>query len=177
MRCRAIRLRPEFAREWIAGHLWPTENVWLGVSVEDRKHGLPRIDVLRSIPARVRFLSVEPLLEDIGPIDLTGIHWVIVGGESGPKARPFNLAWAQSIVGQCKAAGVACFVKQLGAYAVDNVSDASGWRADRLGEWPAETRISQRLPGEPWHRIHLIDHAGADPSEWPCDLRVREFPC
>ena len=60
-------------------------NVWLGVSVENRKHGVPRISVLREIEASVRFLSIEPLLEDIGEIDLTGIHWAIVGGESGPK--------------------------------------------------------------------------------------------
>ena len=63
-------------------------HIWWGVSVEDRRYGLPRIEHLRRAPARVRFLSVEPLLEDLGTINLDGIHWVIVGGESGPGARP-----------------------------------------------------------------------------------------
>jgi len=86
-------------------------NVWAGASVEDRK-AIPRIDVLRRIPAAVRFLSVEPLLDDLGPLDLTGISWVIVGGESGPGSRPLDVAWVRSIVGQCKAASVPVFVKQ-----------------------------------------------------------------
>ena len=93
---------------------WPFPNVWLGVSVEDRKYGLPRVDVLRTIPAAVRFLSVEPLLEDFGDIDLIGIHWVIVGGESGRKSRPFAVEWAQRIVAQCREQGVPVFVKQPG---------------------------------------------------------------
>jgi len=67
-------------------------NVWLGVSVEDRAYGLPRIDHLRQVDAKVRFLSIEPLLEDLGRIDLGGVHWVIVGGESGHKARPMQEA-------------------------------------------------------------------------------------
>ena len=94
-------------------------NVWLGVSVENRKHGVPRIDVLRTVAARVRFLSVEPLLEDLGRIDLSGIHWVIVGGESGPKARPMRPDWVDNIKLQCDRAGVAFFFKQWGAWGVD----------------------------------------------------------
>ncbi len=93
---------------------WPLPNVWLGVSVEDRKYGLPRIEHLRQTPAAVRFLSIEPLLEGLGEIDLTGIHWVIVGGESGPGARPMEEAWALSIRDQSKAAGVPFFFKQWG---------------------------------------------------------------
>jgi len=89
-------------------------NVWLGVSVEDRKYGLPRIDILRETPAAVRFLSVEPLLEDLGAIDLRGIHWVIVGGESGVGARPIDGAWVRSIRDQCADQGVAFFFKQWG---------------------------------------------------------------
>ncbi|MGA7293693.1 MAG: DUF5131 family protein, partial [Terriglobales bacterium] len=69
------------------------ENIWWGVSVEDRKYGLPRVDDLRQAPAKVRFLSIEPLLEDLGEIDLSGIAWVIVGGESGPVARPMKREW------------------------------------------------------------------------------------
>jgi protein gp37 len=91
---------------------WP--HVWWGVSVENRRHGLPRIDHLREAPARVRFLSVEPLLEDLGRIDLTGIHWVIVGGESGHGARPMEREWVLSLRDQCEAAGVPYFFKQWG---------------------------------------------------------------
>ena len=94
-------------------------NVWLGVSVENQKHGLARVGVLRTIDAEVRFLSIEPLLEDLGRIDLTGIHWVIVGGESGRKARPMKSAWVDRIKLQCDRAHVAFFFKQWGAWGVD----------------------------------------------------------
>jgi protein gp37 len=93
---------------------WPLPNVWLGVSVEDRKYGVPRIDFLRRTPAAVRFLSIEPLLEDLGPLDLTGIGWVIVGGESGLGARPMEIEWVRSIRDQCVAAKVPFFFKQWG---------------------------------------------------------------
>jgi protein gp37 len=89
-------------------------HIWWGVSVENQKHGLPRIDLLRRSPAAVRFLSVEPLLEDLGTIDLTGIHWVIVGGESGHGARPMQREWVESIERQCREANVAFFFKQWG---------------------------------------------------------------
>jgi protein gp37 len=87
-------------------------NVWLGVTVEDRKAGLPRMDVLRQLPATVRFLSCEPLLEDLERLDLDGISWVIIGGESGPNRRPMDLAWLESVVRQCLGADIPCFVKQ-----------------------------------------------------------------
>ncbi len=90
------------------------KHLWWGVSVENRKHGLPRIDALRAAPAVVRFLSVEPLLEDLGDFDLTAIHWVIVGGESGAGARPMSKAWVLRIREQCEAAGVMFFFKQWG---------------------------------------------------------------
>ncbi len=89
-------------------------HIWWGVSVEDKKHGLPRIDDLRRAPALVRFLSVEPLLEDLGKLDLSGIHWVIVGGESGPGARPIQERWVISIRDQCQEQGVPFFFKQWG---------------------------------------------------------------
>ncbi len=88
--------------------------IWLGVSVEDRKYGLPRIAELRDVPAMVRFLSIEPLLEDLGELDLSGIHWVIVGGESGHGARPMAEDWVVSILDQCRRAGVPFFFKQWG---------------------------------------------------------------
>lgn len=94
-------------------------NAWLGVSVENRKHGVPRIDVLRTIDAKVRFLSVEPLLEDLGAIDLADIHWVIVGGESGPRARPMRKEWVDGVKWQCDHAEVAFFFKQWGTWSVD----------------------------------------------------------
>ena len=89
-------------------------HIWWGVSVENRKHGLPRVQHLRAAPAKVRFLSIEPLLEDIGSIDLGGIAWVIVGGESGPGARPMKRAWVVNIRKQCKDADVPFFFKQWG---------------------------------------------------------------
>ena len=88
-------------------------HIWWGVSVEDRRHGLPRVEHLRAAPARVRMLSVEPLLEDLGEINLDGIAWVIVGGESGHGARPLGLDWVRSIRDQCRRAGVAFFFKQM----------------------------------------------------------------
>ncbi len=95
---------------------WPYPNVWHGVSVENRAT-LHRIDSLRETPAAIRFLSLEPLLEDLGPLDLAGIHWVIVGGESGKSRRPSEVAWYTSIRDQCAAAGVQFFCKQDTAFA------------------------------------------------------------
>ena len=99
----------------------PPENVWLGVTVEDKKSGLPRIEKLRNIPANIKFLSIEPLLEDLGEIDLTGIDWVIVGGESGPKARPMKEEWVINIKNQCQKFGVPFFFKQWGTWGADMV--------------------------------------------------------
>lgn len=96
-------------------------NVWLGVSVEDRAYGVPRIDDLRRVKAQVRFLSIEPLLEDLGAFDLSGIHWVIVGGESGHRARPMEEAWVENIKRQADRAGVAFFFKQWGGWGADGV--------------------------------------------------------
>ncbi len=128
---------------------WPLPNVHLGVSVEDRKYGLPRIEHLRETPAALRFLSIEPLLEDLGRIDLRGIGWVIVGGESGQRARPLNIGWIRNVVDQARAQGVPVFVKQLGA---------------------KPTQESGLVP------LRLKHRKGNDPSEWPEDLNVREFP-
>jgi protein gp37 len=94
-------------------------NAWLGVSVENQKHGVPRIASLREIDATVRFLSAEPLLEDIGSIDLDGIHWVIVGGESGRTARLMRQEWVEAIKIQCEEANVPFFFKQWGAWGSD----------------------------------------------------------
>jgi protein gp37 len=89
-------------------------HIWWGVSVEDRSYGLPRIADLQAVPAAIRFLSIEPLLEDLGKLPLEGISWVIVGGESGPGARPMKPAWVLSIREQCEKASVPFFFKQWG---------------------------------------------------------------
>ena len=115
-------------------------NAWIGVSVEDKKYGLPRIDYLRTVPATVRFLSVEPLLEDIGEVDLAEIHWVIVGGESGPKARPMKKEWVDDIRRQCEEQEVAFFFKQWG-----------GWGAD--GKKRAKRQNGRQLDGRTWDEM------------------------
>ena len=112
--------RPKVMAKYFACREVPA-NAWLGVSVENRKHGLPRIGVLRKINAAVRFLSVEPLLEDLGRMNLAGIHWVIVGGESGPSARPMKPAWVTNVKKQCRSADAAFFFKQWGTYDKDGV--------------------------------------------------------
>lgn len=145
----------------------PASNVWLGVSVENQQAADERIPLLLETPAAVRFLSCEPLL---GPIDLVpflfdevdgttmpdyssprasnrGLSWVIVGGESGPNARPCDTQWIRDIVDQCQAAGAAPFVKQLGAYPVNGS-----------------------------YAMQLEDSHGGNPEEWAPFLRVREFP-
>jgi len=109
---RAPNIAKMLPADW--GNGWA--NVWLGVTCEDVAHGLPRIEHLRKVPAVVRFLSIEPLLQDLGQIDLTGIHWVIVGGESGPGYRPLNPQWAESIRSQCAEQSVSFFFKQAGGF-------------------------------------------------------------
>lgn len=143
---------------------FPARWIWWGVSVEDRKYGLPRIERLRRVPAAVRFLSIEPLLEDLGPIDLTGIHWVIVGGESGQRGRVCELSWIRNVIGQAKAAGVPVFVKQLGARASDEKNGIAGARL--------------RVPKEAAAliKVRLKHTKGADQDEWPEGLRVQQFP-
>lgn len=128
---RADRLAEFFAQRSVPS------NAWLGVSVEDQKYGLPRIDHLRTVGAKIRFLSIEPLLEHLGEINLTDIHWVIVGGESGPKARPMQKEWVDDIRVQCEEAEVAFFFKQWG-----------GWGAD--GKKRAKKHNGRELNGRTW---------------------------
>lgn len=107
----------------------PPDHIWLGVSVEDAK-GATRINHLREAPAGVRFLSVEPLIGPVGPVDLSGVHWVIAGGESGPGARILNIEWARDIRDQCARQGVAFFFKQWGG-----IRPKSGGRQLDGREW------------------------------------------
>lgn len=146
-----------------SGRDWPLQNVHLGVSVEDQAAADERIPVLLQCPAALRWVSYEPALgpvrfdklhdDELGAtwngLDL-GIGWLVVGGESGPGARPFDLAWARSTVDQCREAGVPCFVKQMGALA--GTTGGASWR------------------------LMLKHPKGADMSEWPEDLRCREMP-
>jgi protein gp37 len=108
--------RSDRLREWSSRRPWLSDarNIWLGVSVENAKHGLPRITDLRKATAAIRFLSVEPLLERLDRLDLRNIDWVIVGGESGHHARPIDAAWVREIRDQCRARGVPFFFKQWG---------------------------------------------------------------
>ncbi len=109
--------RSERLRELLSGRLRfaaEQDHIWWGVSVEDRKYGLPRIGDLQKAPASVRFLSIEPLLEDLGAFDLSGISWAIVGGESGPGAREMEKSWVVSVRDQCREMGVPFFFKQWG---------------------------------------------------------------
>lgn len=124
-------------RRYFSTRSCPT-NAWLGVSVEDRRR-LTRIDELRHIPTKVRFLSLEPLLEDLGPFDLTGIHWVIVGGESGHKARPMKEKWVQNVRQRCALAQVPFFFKQWGKFGPDGVgrSKAANGRTLNGRVWDA----------------------------------------
>jgi len=147
------------------GEHWPLPNVHLGASAENQETYDARVPTLiHGCPAAVHFVSLEPML---GPIRLRGtghIHldWVIIGGESGPGARPFDIAWAEALVADCAENAIPCFVKQLGAHPC------------------------LKVEGHPlfsYHHTHgdlfckkLKDRAGGDPSEWPPALRVRQFP-
>jgi protein gp37 len=157
---------------------WPLPNVWLGTSVEDQAAADVRIPELLATPAAVRFLSCEPLLGAVTlpahyanrpkvepqvrigfPYPPSGsVDWVIVGGESGPGARPMELAWARALVKQCQAAGVAVFVKQLGSKPVTWNFVGPGGDPNKPGTFPVK------------------DRKGGDMAEWPADLWVREFP-
>lgn len=187
---RPARIAANLPADWGQGY----PNVWLGVTVEDRKHGVPRVTVLRTLPAVVRFLSVEPLIEDPGPLPLVGggekgdgIQWVIVGGESGHGARPFNLAWARSIQQQCERAGVAFFMKQLGPHPFERVPMLGGGHKGKdllheMGEaarrpfdgWTVVVTGKERFKQRHWR---VKDAKGGNVAEWPDDLRVQEFPC
>ena len=135
---RSARMHKYFISREVPG------NVWLGVSVENRKYGLQRVDDLRKIKAKTRFLSVEPLLEDIGEINLCGIHWVIVGGESGPKARPMKAEWVELIKDQCEQDSVAFFFKQWG-----------GWGAD--GKKRPKKNNGRIFAGKTWNEMPHVE--------------------
>lgn len=185
---------------------WPLPNVWLGVSCEDQKTADERIPLLLQTPAAVRFVSAEPLL---GPINLDnrfdsflrhqepycsqgrckegpGLSWVICGGESGAQARPCDIDWIRSIIEQCKAANVPCFVKQLGSDPRwHNSWDGQPISEDQTDRIKATLRfaghteqaISDALANpKTLPRLRLTSRKGNDMDEWPLDLRVRQMP-
>lgn len=127
------------------------KNIWLGVTVDSRKEGLPRIDKLRNLQASVLFLSVEPLLEDLGKINLKNIDWVIVGGESGNKARPMDKEWVLNIKKQCETEGIAFFFKQWGTWGEDKVK-----RSKKLNGKELEGKIWQQYPDIIEQQLALI---------------------
>lgn len=128
---RASNIEKYLPEDWGGGY----QNVWLGVTVENRRQGLRRMEMLKNIPATIRFLSIEPLLEDLGALDLAGIHQVIVGGESGNNARAMHPDWARSIRDQCLNQGVPFFFKQWGSHGSDGVKrskEANGRMLDAV---------------------------------------------
>lgn len=130
---------------------WPLPNVWLGTSVESNDY-VRRADALRNTPAAVRFISAEPLLGPLTNLDLTGVDWLILGGESGAGARPINTAWVHDLIHHARQTGTAPFVKQLGSV------------------WARDTYIN----GQSVHAHG--DTKGGNPDYWPSHLRIREYP-
>ena len=174
--------RWEYVGVMMAYQRFPLPNVWLGVSVENQRVADERIPELLATPAAVRFVSAEPLL---GPVDLAthkaldqdgsftgwripyGLHWVIVGGESGPGARPCNIDWIRGIVQQCQGARVPVFVKQLGAKPL--CVDRELWERDGRS-WETIEPTGARVP------MKMRDPKGGDLAEWPASLRARQYP-
>jgi protein gp37 len=164
------------AFSWLRGT--PPANVWIGTTVEDQERANERIPQLLSIPARVRFLSCEPLLGALDLVNAGGIalakpprrevDWVIIGGESGPTARDFCLEHAHEVIRQCQEAGVPVFVKQFGAFPITTNAN--------LYDWPDETTLEQHGTEAAGARVILRDRNGRDLSEWPEEFQLQEFP-
>lgn len=164
---------------------WPLPNVWLGISCEDQTTANQRIPILLQTPAARRWISYEPAL---APVDLRclaprddwhtdaldcpdasrSLSWVVIGGESGPGARPCDVEWIRSVVAQCKAADVPCFVKQLGSVVCDRTAE----------EWPNPHRLGVPKWSYPdgLIRRQTLSRSGSDPAEWPADVRVQQRP-
>lgn len=151
---RPQNIRMYLPSDWGNGY----NNVWMGVTCENRLSGLKRIDTLRKVAAKVRFVSFEPLLEGLGALNLDGIHWAIIGGETGASAREMEIGWMQSILHECQKSGVAAWVKQL-------------------GRRPVKDGQPVIVRNEKGHR----DTKGDDPDFWPAslnnlDLRSEPLP-
>ena len=142
-------------------------HIWWGVSVEDRRYGLPRIAHLRATPAAVRFLSIEPLLEDLGDFNLDNIHWAIVGGESGHGARPMDKSWVDRILGLCRAAEVDFFFKQWGGVHKSKAGRLLNGRTyDKMperGVAPFSARKDRVSAAMPWKEKAATWRSNAEP--------------
>lgn len=160
----AQRMNDYLNWRWGDGRI-PCRHIWIGVSVENQAMADKRIPLLLDTPARTRFVSYEPALEALDLLNADGdgvrgglrggLHWMIIGGESGSSARPFNVDWARKAISDCRLGGIAPFVKQIGSRPV--ATDGAG---KSIGTWPLAIKHSK----------------GGDISEWPEDLRVREYP-
>lgn len=128
------------------------DNIWLGATVEDGRV-IERIDHLRHAPAAVRFLSVEPLIGPVGRMDLAGIHWVITGGESGPRARFCNPNWVREVRDQCVSAGVPLFHKQWGTYRSNPLVCEEGWSESRAAAGDPHGKGGALLDGRLWREM------------------------
>ena len=159
------------------------DNAWIGATMvnrEEARRDAPKLLAVQGFAKR--FVSFEPAIEAVDWAEFPGIDWIIVGGEStqaGHAARPFDLAWARTTVQQCKDAGVPAFVKQLGSMPIgcfggpgSVVCPRCHARTDLMGGHLTDEECAKRSQ----HPIKLKDRAGADPDEWPEDLRVQEFP-
>ena len=190
-------LNPDGIHDQVMFHKGPHPRIWLGVSVENQKTADERIPTLLGLPAAVRFISAEPLLGSVdlkrrvfdrraavraamnGPAALNSeqadeatcypLNWVIVGGESGPGARPCNLDWIAELAAECRESAIPCFVKQLGAKPYRKCGDCT---CD-----PSEVLYQRyKLTGKCGSALELKDKKGGDVAEWPEALRVRQFP-
>lgn len=181
----------------------PLPNVWLGVSVESQQYADERIPLLLKTPAALRFVSYEPAL---GPVDFTNyleghedhgvdlsrtvgskvgcctgwtppLDWIIVGGESGPGARPFDVAWAWTAIRQCRSANVPCFLKQLGsAPIIEGCRQHHFDWGEGIGRKAKFSQVQPERENAGLWRIHLKDKKGGDMAEWAEHLRVRQMP-
>jgi protein gp37 len=161
-RFQVLTKRHERLAEMAARLPWPP-NVWMGVSIENRRF-VHRADCLRSVPAAVRFISAEPLLGSLDALDLSGIDWLIVGGESGPRARPMHPAWARHLRDRCRDSGVAFFFKQWGAHVPEDQLAESGDKALTIIDvdgrsWPRTS--SRAVPGAQLVRVRRVDKGRA----------------
>ena len=141
------------------------DHIWWGVSVENRQHGLPRIGHLRQAAPAMTFLSVEPLLEDLGDIDLTGIDWVIVGGESGPGARPLAKEWVENVRTQCERFGVPFFFKQWGGVR----KSAAGRELNDRTYDDRPPRVMKLVPDSAVRKRMIAEFQ----QQWPVQLAIR----
>ena len=143
-------------------------NIWCGVTVENREQGIPRINELKKIQSSIRFLSMEPLLEDLGKLDLSHIHWMIVGGESGLKARPMKPEWVENIKSQCEKRDIAFFFKQWGGWGPDGIK-----RAKKKNGRLLLGRTWDNMPEKEIFRENCRDSSGATGGIYRASIGVK----